>query len=208
VQITCKILQNRIASFTRVCYKATQTHTHTHSHTCMAVITSILNKTPTRCTISLKVFKIYLHIHCSTCFGHHCAHHQEPPITAIQSLVTVWCWVALFTLSFFCVNSQFICTIPKWISRSPLSSGMWQCGGWHLVTDVLGQPTFLIFKGKLSAVERGTDRLSSNSWTAWPFSWDRYAVQKHRLLTTSLGRVTLQKSEGLSYAATRTRLLA
>jgi hypothetical protein len=44
--------------------------------------TTILNKIPTRCTISLKVFKIYLLVHCSTCFGHHCAHHQEPPITA------------------------------------------------------------------------------------------------------------------------------
>jgi hypothetical protein len=45
-------------------------------------VTIILNKTPTRCTINLKVFKIYLPLYCSTCFGHYCAHHQEPLLTA------------------------------------------------------------------------------------------------------------------------------
>jgi hypothetical protein len=44
--------------------------------------TTILYKTRTICTINLKVFKMYLFVHCSTCFGHNCAHHQEPSITA------------------------------------------------------------------------------------------------------------------------------
>jgi hypothetical protein len=51
---------------------------------------TILNKTPTRCTIKLKVFKIYLLVHCSKYFGHHCAHHKS---LHMQSLVTVWYWV-------------------------------------------------------------------------------------------------------------------
>jgi hypothetical protein len=42
----------------------------------------ILNKTPTRRTINLKVFKIYLLVHCSTCFEHCSAHHHEPLHTA------------------------------------------------------------------------------------------------------------------------------
>jgi hypothetical protein len=41
-----------------------------------------MNKTSTRCTVNLKVFTIYLLVHRSTCFGHHRAHHQEPPLTA------------------------------------------------------------------------------------------------------------------------------
>jgi hypothetical protein len=29
-----------------------------------------------------KILKFYLLIHCPTCFGHHCAHHQELPTSA------------------------------------------------------------------------------------------------------------------------------
>jgi hypothetical protein len=48
---------------------------------CVCIVI-IMNKTPTRCTINLKVLKIYLLVYRSTCFGHHRAHHQEPPLTA------------------------------------------------------------------------------------------------------------------------------
>jgi hypothetical protein len=41
-------------------------------------------KQPTRCTINLK-FIVLSHIHRSTCFGHCCAHHQEPPPTAFAA---------------------------------------------------------------------------------------------------------------------------
>jgi len=30
--------------------------------------------------------------HCSTCFGHHNAHHQEPVKLPSQPLVSVWMW--------------------------------------------------------------------------------------------------------------------
>jgi hypothetical protein len=41
-------------------------------------------KHPTRCTIDL-VFIALSRRHRSTCFGHYCAHHQEPPPTAFAA---------------------------------------------------------------------------------------------------------------------------
>jgi hypothetical protein len=41
-------------------------------------------KQPTRCTINLK-FIVLSRIHHSTCFGHCCSHHQEPPPTAFAA---------------------------------------------------------------------------------------------------------------------------
>jgi hypothetical protein len=41
-------------------------------------------KQPTRCTINLK-FIALSRIHRSTCFGHCCTHHQEPPPTAFAA---------------------------------------------------------------------------------------------------------------------------
>jgi hypothetical protein len=32
--------------------------------------------------ISFKIVKFYFTLRCSTCFGHHCVHHQELPSTA------------------------------------------------------------------------------------------------------------------------------
>src|SRR5215475_13887216 len=54
-----------------------------------------MRKTPTRCTITLKTLKdfIYSLVHCSTCFGHCCAHHQEPFLHCTRSLCSpcdVW----------------------------------------------------------------------------------------------------------------------
>jgi hypothetical protein len=46
-------------------------------------------KQPNRCTINLK-FIVFLRIHRSTCFGHCCTHHQEPPPTVFEALVTLW----------------------------------------------------------------------------------------------------------------------
>jgi hypothetical protein len=48
---------------------------------------SYLIKQPTRCTIYLK-FIVLSRIHRSTCFGHCCAHHQEP--TPPRSLCNHW----------------------------------------------------------------------------------------------------------------------
>src|SRR5215475_1372072 len=47
-----------------------------------------MRKTPTRCTITLKTLKdfIYSLVHCSTCFRHCCAHHQEPFLHCTRSL--------------------------------------------------------------------------------------------------------------------------
>jgi hypothetical protein len=50
-------------------------HWHTRSYSI---------KRPTRCTINLK-FIVLLRRHRSTCFGHCCAHHQEPPPTAFAA---------------------------------------------------------------------------------------------------------------------------
>jgi hypothetical protein len=41
-------------------------------------------KHPTRCTVNL-IFIALSHRHRSTCFGHCCAHHQEPPPTAFAA---------------------------------------------------------------------------------------------------------------------------
>jgi hypothetical protein len=41
-------------------------------------------KHPTRCTINL-IFIALSRRHRSTCFGHYCAHHQEPPPTAFAA---------------------------------------------------------------------------------------------------------------------------
>jgi hypothetical protein len=41
-------------------------------------------KRPTRCTINL-IFIALSCRHRSTCFGHCCAHHQEPPPTAFAA---------------------------------------------------------------------------------------------------------------------------
>jgi hypothetical protein len=43
-----------------------------------------LIKQPTRCTINL-IFIVLLRRHHSTCFGHCCAHYQEPPPTAFAA---------------------------------------------------------------------------------------------------------------------------
>jgi hypothetical protein len=45
--------------------------------------------------ISFKIIKFYVTLCCSTCFGHHCVHHQELLIAA-HALVTLWCWVGCF----------------------------------------------------------------------------------------------------------------
>src|SRR5215475_5248352 len=41
-----------------------------------------MNKKPTRCKIVLKSLNFIVFLFRSTCFGHSCAHHQEPPNSA------------------------------------------------------------------------------------------------------------------------------
>ena len=40
----------------------------------------------------LKILKILFTLFRSTCFGHHCAHHQEPSQLHMQSLVPCGVW--------------------------------------------------------------------------------------------------------------------
>src|SRR5215475_6420944 len=42
---------------------------------------------------SFKILKTFIVLYSSTCFGHPCAHHQEPPSLHIQPPVTVCCWI-------------------------------------------------------------------------------------------------------------------
>jgi hypothetical protein len=52
--------------------------------------------------ICFKIVKFYFTLRCSTCFGHHCVHHQELPTTAhaASGYREVLCWLrppALFS---------------------------------------------------------------------------------------------------------------
>jgi len=40
----------------------------------------------------VKFFIVLSYRHCSTCFGHYYAHHQEPVKLPLQPLVSLWMW--------------------------------------------------------------------------------------------------------------------
>ena len=53
-----------------------------------------LNKTPTRCTLFLKILKILFALFRSTCFGHPCVHHKE----VLSCTCSLWSRVVLGSL--------------------------------------------------------------------------------------------------------------
>jgi hypothetical protein len=57
------------------------------------------NKMPTRCNRRVIIADL---IACSTCFGHHYAHHQEVEII-IQVVAVCRIWCLVFKLSVYCV---------------------------------------------------------------------------------------------------------
>ena len=56
--------------------------------------------------------------HCSTCFGHHNAHHQEPVKLPLQPLVSVWMW--------------------RWKCSQPWSDHGWEHFHLHIHTETRG----------------------------------------------------------------------
>ena len=50
------------------------------------------NKTPNQMQQSIVKFIALSYRHCSICFGHYCAHHQEPVKLPLQPLVSVRMW--------------------------------------------------------------------------------------------------------------------
>ena len=62
---------------------------------------------PTRCTLFLKILKILFILFRSTCFGHHCTHHQE----LLSCTCSLWSRVVLGLLCppvLLCCNSLYI----------------------------------------------------------------------------------------------------
>jgi hypothetical protein len=67
--------------------------------------------------------------HCSTCFGHYNAHHQEPVKLPLQPLVSVWMW------RWKCSQPWSVC----YTNRSPSNCccSLWfpyECGGGSVVS--------------------------------------------------------------------------
>jgi hypothetical protein len=52
---------------------------------CGSVHLHIFNKTSNQMQQPIVIFIALSRRHCSTCFGHYCAHHQEPPPTAFAA---------------------------------------------------------------------------------------------------------------------------
>jgi hypothetical protein len=84
-----------------------------------------MNKTNQMHT-SLKIFKLYLFLHCCTCFGHSCAHHQEPLTLHLQPPVTVCRWVGcVFQLWSVTAASGWFYSLLSSLMRGTLNLTEW-----------------------------------------------------------------------------------
>jgi hypothetical protein len=85
-----------------------------------------MNKKRTRCTIVLKSIKLIVFLFRSTCFGHSCAHHQEPPNsahTASNHHVSLgWLYLPALVCHYCCFRDR-----PKLeYTSNPTTRGDWR----------------------------------------------------------------------------------